>query len=193
MIWRDTQGYTKDVGGSSSQPSRLGIKHGLRRSFTAREAEIPVHGIDPYMFPPKQKSIKSMFSSDNFKKVGRAISKFLYNAIPFNATDSGPYYQAMINTITEAGSNVKGPTGYQIGNQYLEDELKEVEGYIDLIKAKWPQYGCTIMCDGWSSRTRKPIINFMIYCDRHMIYHTSVDTTNIRKIADYILSYGQSC
>ena len=45
------------------------------------------------------------------------------------------------------------------------------------------------MCDGWSSRTRKPIINFMIYCDRSMIYHSSIDTTNIPKIADYIFSF----
>ena len=44
------------------------------------------------------------------------------------------------------------------------------------------------MCDGWSSRTRKSIINFMIYCDRSMIYHSSVDTTNIPKTTDYIFS-----
>jgi len=45
-----------------------------------------------------------------------------------------------------------------------------------------------IMCDGWSSQKRKPIINFMIYCDRSMIYHTSIDTTNISKTVDYIFS-----
>ena len=44
------------------------------------------------------------------------------------------------------------------------------------------------MCDGWSSRTRKSIINLMIYYDRSMIYHSSVDTTNIPKIVDYIFS-----
>ena len=44
------------------------------------------------------------------------------------------------------------------------------------------------MCDGWSSKTRKPIINFMIYCDRSMIYHSLVDTTNISKITYYIFS-----
>ena len=44
------------------------------------------------------------------------------------------------------------------------------------------------MCDGWSSRIRKPIINFMIYCDRSMIYHSSFDTTNIPKTTDYIFS-----
>ena len=45
-----------------------------------------------------------------------------------------------------------------------------------------------IMCDGWSSRTRKPIINFMVYCDRSMIYLSSVDTTNIPKMTNYIFS-----
>ena len=55
-----------------------------------REAEISTRGIDPYMFPIKQKSIKSMFSTDNIKKVGKSVAKFFhYNAIPFNAADSG--------------------------------------------------------------------------------------------------------
>ena len=126
------------------------------------------------MFPSKHKSIKSLFSTEGVKKVGKSISKFfLFNAIPFNAVDSGPYYQSMIDTIVEAGPGIKGLTGYQIGNTYLEEEVQE------LLKAKWPIYGCTITCDGWSSRTRKPIINFMIYCDRSKIYHSSVDTTNI--------------
>ena len=44
------------------------------------------------------------------------------------------------------------------------------------------------MCDGWSSRIRKPIINFMVYCDRSMVYLSSLDATNIPKTADYIFS-----
>ena len=45
------------------------------------------------------------------------------------------------------------------------------------------------MCDAWSSRTRKPIINFMVYCDRSKIYLSSVDSTNIPKTADYIFLF----
>ena len=45
------------------------------------------------------------------------------------------------------------------------------------------------MCDGWSSRTRKPIINFMVYCDRSMICLSSVVTTNIPKTTYYIFSF----
>ena len=101
------------------------------------------------MFPSKQKSIKSMFSAKGAKKVGKAISKFfLFNGIPFNAADSGPYYQSIIDTIAEAGRGIKGPTGYQIGNAYLKEEVQELEIYMNTLKAKWPVYGCTIMCDG---------------------------------------------
>ena len=94
----------------------------------------------------------------------------------------------MIDTIVEAGLSIKGPTRYQIGNAYLKEEVQELEVYINTLKAKWPIYGCTIMCDGWSSRTRKPILNFMVYCDRSMIYLSSVDTINIPKTEDCIFS-----
>ena len=94
----------------------------------------------------------------------------------------------MIDTIAEASPGIKGLTGYQIGNAHLEEEVQKLKVYMNTLKAKWPIYGCTIMCDGWSSRTRKPIINFMVYYDRSMIYLSSVDTTNIPKKADYIFS-----
>ena len=86
--------HGQERGGTSSQPCGAGIKRGPMQSFNIREgANIPPKGIDPYMFSSKQKSIKSMFSAEGAKKVGNVISKFfLFNGIPFNATDSGPYY-----------------------------------------------------------------------------------------------------
>jgi len=84
--------------------------------------------VDPYIFPVKQKSIKSMFSTENIKKVEKFMTKFFhYNAIPFYTADSGSYYQTMINTIAEVHPGVKGPTGYQIGNLYLEEEIKKLK------------------------------------------------------------------
>ena len=79
------QEYRKSA--SSSQPSRVGIKHELVCFFSVREgASIPPKGINPYMFPSKQKSIKGLFSTEGVKKVGKTISKFfLFNAIPFKA------------------------------------------------------------------------------------------------------------
>ena len=79
------------------------------------------------MFPSKQKSIKSLFPTKDAKKVGKAISKFfLFNRTPFNAANSGPYYQSMIVTIAEVGPCIKGSTRYQIGNAYLKEEVQEL-------------------------------------------------------------------
>ncbi|KAL6321352.1 hypothetical protein AAG906_016407 [Vitis piasezkii] len=100
------------------------------------------------MFPSKQKSIKSLFSTEGMKKVGKTISKFfLFNVIPFNVTDSGPSYQSMIDTIAEAGPGIKSHT--------------KLEMHI------------------WRRRCKSL---------RSMIYHSSVDTTNIPKTIDYIFS-----
>ena len=65
--------------------------------------------------------------------MGKGIYKFfLFNGIPFNAADNWPYYQSMINTITEVGPDINCPTGYQIDNAYLEEyvtpRLKRVYG-----------------------------------------------------------------
>ena len=86
--------HEHERGGTSSQPCGAGIKRGPIRSFNIREGtNIPPKGIDPYMFPSKQKSIKSLFSTEGAKKVGKAFSKFfLFNGIPFNAADTRPYY-----------------------------------------------------------------------------------------------------
>ena len=81
--------HEHERGGTSSQPCGAGIKRGPIQSFSIREgANIPSKGIDPYMFPSKQKSIKSMFSVEGAKKVDKVISKFvLFNGITFNAID----------------------------------------------------------------------------------------------------------
>lgn len=42
------------------------------------------------------------------------------------------------------------------------------------------------MCDGWTSKTRKSLINFMVYSHRNMIFHKSVDNTSQSKTNEYI-------
>ncbi|CAK9137880.1 unnamed protein product [Ilex paraguariensis] len=137
MTWMEEESRRYSV----SQPSGSRIKRRPPRSYSVKEGvSVPVHGgIDSYMFSPKQKSVKDMFSGENLKKVAKAISKFfLFNAIPFNAADSGLYYQSMIDTIAEAGPGIKGPIGYQIGNSYLEEEeVQELDVYISSMKVKW--------------------------------------------------------
>ncbi|KAL0373131.1 UNVERIFIED_CONTAM: hypothetical protein Scaly_0994700 [Sesamum calycinum] len=99
--------------------------------------EMPSTGFDPHMFPSSKKTIKGMLSKEGMKEVGKAVSKFfIFIALPFNAADSGPYMQSMIDTIAEVGPGVKGPSGYQIGGIYLNEEVEELEKYISTLKVK---------------------------------------------------------
>ncbi|KAK4381877.1 hypothetical protein Sango_2925900 [Sesamum angolense] len=83
--------------------TKLWVKSGVK---------MPSTGFDPHMFPSSKKTIKGMLSKEGMKKVGKAVSKFfIFNALPFNAADSGPYMQSMIDTIVEVGPGVKGPSG----------------------------------------------------------------------------------
>ncbi|EYU33256.1 hypothetical protein MIMGU_mgv11b024298mg [Erythranthe guttata] len=111
--------------GGTSRGQTSGTKRGIFRSSSVREGpKKSSSGVDPFMFPSKQKSLKQFFALKKIKEVGKAISKlFLFNTIPFNDADSGPYYQSMINTIAEVGTGIMGPSGRQIGSTNLDEEV----------------------------------------------------------------------
>ncbi|KAA8550130.1 hypothetical protein F0562_001814 [Nyssa sinensis] len=92
----------------------------------------------------------------------------------------------MIDEIALAGVGLKGPTPYEIGGLLLDDEIEELQEYIEQFKKKFETYGVTIMCDGWSSITRQSIINFLVYCDGNIVFHRSVNTSSYDKDANYI-------
>lgn len=131
---------------------------------------------------------KDMFNKKRFEKVDAAICRWmLHSAVSFKSLKS-PFYQTMIDTIAEAGPGVKGPNPYQMSGHFLNQQMFELRDYIQGLKNNWKKFGCTIMCDGWITKTRKPLINFMIYSDCHMIFHKSIDTTLHRKTKEYIFS-----
>ncbi|KAL6325864.1 hypothetical protein AAG906_031106 [Vitis piasezkii] len=79
----------------------------------------------------------------------------------------------------------KGGSSSQPSNKSIK-KLKQVQASKVPLDTKLEIHIWKRRCK--SLRTRKLIINFMIYCDRRMIYHSSVDTTNIPKTIDYIIS-----
>ncbi|RWR76149.1 hypothetical protein CKAN_00457000 [Cinnamomum micranthum f. kanehirae] len=102
----------------------------------------------------KQPKISSSIMGDmkhRALKMGRAISKFFhYNRIPPNVATS-PYYRAMVDTIAEVGHGVKPPSTYEISEKYLDMEYDDYTRYLEDHFQTWKAYGCTLMCDGWTS------------------------------------------
>ena len=83
---------------------------------------------------------------------------------------------------------IEPPSSYEIKNKYLDMEHKDMEGYVNIQWEKLKAYGCTIMCDGWTSPTKLSIINFMVYLKGSTIFLKSVDAYD--KIKDNKYIYG---
>ena len=63
-----------------------------------------------------------------------------------------------------------------------------MEAYVNIQREKWETCGCTIMCDGWTEKTKLSIINFMVYSKENTIFLKSVDASD--KIKDNKYIYG---
>ncbi|XP_072952867.1 uncharacterized protein [Typha angustifolia] len=171
----------REYGGSSSTHRTPGV--------TAESENIGP--MDTYLQKKRdrtQTSIKTALKGiKNAKKhIGRAISKFFfYNHIPFNVADS-PYYHTMVDAIQSVRPGVPPPSSNDIATKYLDSEVDEFHTYIETFKRYWDEFGCTLMCDGWSTQNRRNIINFLVYSGMGTIFLKSVDATAHFKSADYI-------
>ncbi|XP_077232424.1 uncharacterized protein LOC143869749 [Tasmannia lanceolata] len=165
------------MGGSSTREQRP-TQPGLTRGGSVRE----VGSKDPALCRKgNQRSLKSMWGTAR-EAVGRAYAKFaFYNAIPANAVTS-PYLQHFVDVAGEYGRGVKAPTSYEIMNKYLPLEVEDLKKYINGLKQQWPEYGVTIMTDGWTGSTRQSIINFMVYCDGKTVFLKSIGEKNVVQI-----------
>ena len=67
----------------------------------------------------------------------------------------------MVDTIAEVGPGVKPPSTYEINKKYPHIEYDDYMRYLKDHFKTWKEYGCTLMCDGWTSNNRRHIIQFM--------------------------------
>ena len=92
----------------------------------------------------------------------------------------------MVEAIQEAGPGIKGPTTHELSKTYLDLECTEIKQHIDTYSNFWDEYGCTLMCDGWSTQNRRKIINFLVYSTQGTVFLKSVDATDKFQSAEYI-------
>ncbi|MCX8840265.1 DUF659 domain-containing protein, partial [Vibrio parahaemolyticus] len=119
------------------------------------------------------------------EKVGKAVAKYMFfNAIPPN-TAKGPYLQNLLNVAATEGKGISAPSPKELMGKYLKEENEELNVYINGLKRQWPMYGVTLMCDGWTSTTRKQLVNFLTYCDGRAVFLKYVDASTEKKDHKY--------
>ncbi|GMQ01633.1 hypothetical protein CsSME_00048203 [Camellia sinensis var. sinensis] len=71
---------------------------------------------------------------------------------------------------------------------YLKKEVNHVHKLMKEHKEDWAKYGCSIMCDGWTDRKHRTLINFLVNCPRGTMFLESIDASSYSKDANKIFS-----
>ncbi|KAE8685662.1 putative zinc transporter protein [Hibiscus syriacus] len=111
---------------------------------------------------PSLSPLARAFDMNTRAQLDEEIARMFYTGgLPFNLARNPHYHRAFTFATTH---NIPGyvPPGYnKLQTTLLQQEKNNVEKLLQPIKATWQEKGLTIVCDGWSDPTRKPLINFM--------------------------------
>lgn len=81
------------------------------------------------------------------------------NGIPFSVLRS-PYWEEMVLAISKE-LGYKSPSYERVTTILLEHEKNKVDREMDDFKQKWPQYGISIISNGWTDVKNQPLINIL--------------------------------
>ncbi|KAI8547698.1 hypothetical protein RHMOL_Rhmol07G0216500 [Rhododendron molle] len=151
-------------------------------SLTTPEARLAEIEVDLHRSKgQKQSKMSSQFLKAIKQKLGRAaraVSQFvLYTWLPSNTVNS-PWLEPMLDVAKEVGKGTKLPSSYEVAEVYLPKEYEAIQ--------KWIGLCVSIMCDGWSGPRRRHLVNFLVYSNRGIVFHKSIDATDVlSRTADY--------
>jgi hypothetical protein len=76
-----------------------------------------------------------------------------------------------------SGDGVPSEQGRDIDGKYLDANEVELKAMFQKWHNEWHEYGVTIMCDSWTSPTHMSVINFLLYSNGQMWFHSLIDAT----------------
>ncbi|XXG41809.1 hypothetical protein AAC387_Pa01g2195 [Persea americana] len=158
----------------STQPTILGKGKKVLES-------IPKDGVGKDFFIPRTRvdaqeatACKMVESS---RGVLRCIGRFFYDVgIDFGAAKS-PYFKKMLDALSDGRTGCRVPGYQELKGWILQEEVKEIQGHVEVVKHSWERTGCSILLDGWTDARGRSLINFMVGCPEGVIYLRSVDAT----------------
>ncbi|GMP35730.1 hypothetical protein CsSME_00008071 [Camellia sinensis var. sinensis] len=109
------------------------------------------------------------------------IARWMYDAgIPFNAVNYDNF-GPMIDAIGQFGPGLKPPTYYMIRVLYLKKEVNHVNKLMKEHRDDWAKYGCSIMCDSWTDKRNRTLLNFLVNFPRGTMFIESIDVSSYSK------------
>jgi hypothetical protein len=86
-----------------------------------------------------------------------------------------------------SGEEVPSLQGRDIDGKYLDVNETELKAMFQKWRNEWHEHGVTIICDSWTGPTHMSVINFLLYSNGRMWFHSSVDATEKRQDGKFLL------
>jgi hypothetical protein len=82
---------------------------------------------------------------------------------------------------------VPSPQGRDIDGKYLDVNEVELNAIFQKWHNEWHEHCVTIMYDSWISLTHMSVINFLLYSNSRMWFHSSIDAIGKSLDAKFLL------
>jgi hypothetical protein len=86
-----------------------------------------------------------------------------------------------------SGEGIPSPQGRDIDGKYLDVNEAELKAIFQKWCNEWHKHGVTIMSDSWIGPTHMSVINFLLYSNDRMWFHSSFDVTRKSQDAKFLL------
>lgn len=108
----------------------------------------------------------------------RCIGRFFFeNGIDFTAVTSNSFQSMMEICMSSGEAKHSIPSIGELKSWILDDELNEIQNYVNEIRLSWSRTGCSILLDGWTDESGRNMINVIVNSPKGAIYLRSSDIT----------------
>ncbi|KAJ4979567.1 hypothetical protein NE237_010347 [Protea cynaroides] len=134
-----------------------------------------------------QTNLQNWFRSVEQKKiVDQHIANWIYKCgIPFNIVKDRDF-QIMLESVAQYGSGYEPPSYHELRGPLLKSVKEEVVEMKKKYEMYWKQYGCTLICDGWTDKRGRHLINFLVNCTEGTYFMESIDASLYIKDANLL-------
>lgn len=115
----------------------------------------------------------------------RCIGRFFFeNGIDLSAVTSHSFQSMMEISLKIGEDKYSIPSIAELKGWILDDELNEIQNYVNEIRLSWSRTGCSILLDGWTDDLARNLINVIVDCPEGPIYLRSEDVSPATKGPD---------
>jgi hypothetical protein len=135
----------------------------------------------------RQAGLPEVFHEVERQELDKEWVWFFYEAnIPFVVSKNKAFKEAVKRTAEFRGGIYVPPSYHDLQRKFLVQAKEELQAHLQVKMVKSVRkFGATLVVDGWSSVTNRPLFNAMLVSPATEQFLGAVDTTGYPKIAEY--------